>query len=79
MNVSKLFIYLFDGHVLKWPRYFDISEFQQYFLSMLKFISKAHFTLGVRAEKTWGQLWAFLGCKLAPKLLINAKTLMSAY
>jgi hypothetical protein len=22
MNVSKLFIYLFDKHVLKWPRYY---------------------------------------------------------
>jgi len=29
-------------------------------------LDKAHFTLRVRAKKSWDQLWAFLGCKLAP-------------
>jgi hypothetical protein len=44
-----------------------------------KMDSNARFTLGARAKKTWGQLWAFLGCKLTPKLLINATTLTSGY
>jgi hypothetical protein len=38
----------------------------------------ARFTLGVRARKTWGQLWAFLACCWS-KLLINATTLTSGY
>jgi hypothetical protein len=38
--------------------------------------TKAPFTLGVRAEKTWGQLWALLS---GPKLLINARTLTSDF
>jgi hypothetical protein len=29
---------------------------------------KAPFTLGVRANKTWGQLWAFFACCLAPRV-----------
>jgi len=28
--------------------------------------AKSRLTLGVRAQKTWGQLWAFLACCLAP-------------
>jgi hypothetical protein len=32
----------------------------------LESTSKAPFTLGVRAEKTKGQLRAFLACRLAP-------------
>jgi hypothetical protein len=37
------------------------------------------FTLGVRAKKTWGQLWAFWLVVWPPKLLITAKTLTSRY
>jgi len=35
--------------------------------------------VGVTAEKTWGRLWAFLACFLAPKLLTDAKTLTPGY
>jgi hypothetical protein len=37
--------------------------------------TKAHFTLGIRAEKTWGQLWTICGLLFGPKLLINAKNI----
>ncbi len=30
--------------------------------------TKACFTLGVKAKKNWGQLWAFLACCLAPRV-----------
>ncbi len=38
-------------------------------------LSKARFTLGVRAEKTWGNSELFVLFLSGPKLLINATTL----
>ncbi len=40
---------------------------------------KACFTLGIRVEKSWGPTLSIFGLLFGPKLLVNAKTLMSGY